>query len=102
MGLEMRSTCETCGRPLNIDGAAYICSFECTFCARCVDEVLGNVCPNCGGGFAPRPIRPAKNWKGENHLGKYPASAKPKHRPVDPADHARLRAALTRTPPEKR
>lgn len=102
MALEMRAVCERCGTALNADGPARICSFECTFCARCVDEVLGNVCPNCGGGFAPRPIRPAKNWKGENHLGKYPASAKPKHRPVDPAAHAQLRAALAGVTPQKR
>jgi hypothetical protein len=101
--LELRPTCENCNTALPPDSLeARICSFECTFCARCVEAVLGNVCPNCGGGFAPRPIRPAKNWKGENHLGKYPAGVKPKHRPVDSADHARLRAALTGTPPEKR
>ncbi len=37
---------------------ARICTFECTFCARCVAEVLHDVCPNCGGNFEPRPIRP--------------------------------------------
>ena len=101
--LELRPTCENCNTALPPDSPeARICSFECTFCARCVDEVLGNVCPNCGGGFAPRPIRPAKNWKGENHSGKYPASGKPKHRPVDPAAHAQLRAALAGIPPQKR
>jgi uncharacterized protein len=101
--LELRPTCENCNAALPPDSAeARICSFECTFCARCVDEVLGNVCPNCGGGFAQRPIRPVKNWKGENYLGKYPASAKPKHRPVDPAAHAQLRAALAGIAPQKR
>ena len=30
-----------------------------TFCVGCVDGLLGGVCPNCGGGFAPRPVRPA-------------------------------------------
>ena len=101
--LELRPTCENCNIPLAPDSRdARICSFECTFCARCVEEVLGDVCPNCGGGFTARPIRPAKNWKGENCLVKYPASAKIRHRPVDPADHSRLRAALTGTPPERR
>ena len=42
---------------------ARICSYECTFCADCADNKLGNVCPNCGGGFAPRPIRPAREWR---------------------------------------
>ena len=68
-------------------------------CAACVEEVLHDVCPNCGGGFAPRPIRPSRNWKGDNYLGKHPAS---KHRPVDPAAHARFSAAIRNIPPEKR
>jgi uncharacterized protein len=101
--LELRPTCEHCGQALAPDCAdARICSFECTFCARCVDEVLGNVCPNCGGGFAPRPIRPSKNWQGENFLGRYPASTTVKHRPVDARKHARLRAELDAVPPERR
>ena len=101
--LELRPSCEHCDKPLPPDAKdARICSFECTFCARCVEEVLGNACPNCGGGFAPRPVRPAKNWNGENFLGKYPASGKRRHRPVDPAAQAKLRAALGSTPPDKR
>ena len=39
---------------------AYICSYECTFCENCVTEILSNVCPNCGGGFQKRPVRPKK------------------------------------------
>ena len=42
---------------------ARICSYECTFCADCAAEQLDNVCPNCGGGFAPRPIRPSQQWR---------------------------------------
>ena len=101
--LELRPACEHCNRVLPPESTeARICSFECTFCASCVDTLLENVCPNCGGGFAPRPIRPARNWKGDNFLGKYPASSTVKHRPVDPAAHARF-ADLTKTvPPEKR
>jgi len=64
--------------------------------------VLHNVCPNCGGGFMPRPVRPAKNLKGDNYLGKYPPSAKVKHRPVDPAAHAKFAAAIKGIPPERR
>jgi hypothetical protein len=101
--LELRPSCEHCNQALPPEsGEARICSFECTFCAPCVDKVLGNVCPNCGGGFVPRPIRPAQNRKGENYLGKYPASTKVKHRPVDPAAHAQLAATLRSIPPEKR
>ena len=57
--LELRPNCELCDRDLPADSsAAYICSYECTFCADCVEKVLRNVCPNCGGGFVSRPIRP--------------------------------------------
>ena len=62
--LEMRPNCEHCNKPLPPEALdARICSFECTFCASCV-ELLSNVCPNCAGGFTPRPVRPARNWKG--------------------------------------
>ena len=101
--LEMRPSCEHCDAPLPpASTEARICSFECTFCAGCVERVLQNVCPNCGGGFSARPVRPAKDWKGGNSLAKYPASTKRKHRPVDPAAHAQLVAALGRLAPEKR
>ena len=101
--LELRPTCEHCNTPLppaSLD--ARICTFECTFCATCVDNLLNNVCPNCGGGFVTRPIRPAKNWKGENFLGKYPASTTVKHRPVDLDAHTVFSASLERLPPAKR
>ena len=101
--LELRPSCEHCNRALPPDAVlARICSFECTFCANCVEAVLGNVCPNCGGGFVPRPMRPAHNWKGENFLGKHPASAKVKHRPVDAAAHAVFAAAIKGLAPDQR
>jgi uncharacterized protein len=101
--LELRPTCENCNRALPPNSLeARICSYECTFCATCVENVLENVCPNCGGGFAPRPIRPAKNWKGDNFLGKDPSSAKVRHRPVDLGVHARFAAAIKTTPPHVR
>ena len=101
--LELRPSCEHCAKPLPPDSLdARICSYECTFCANCVETVLKNVCPNCGGGFSARPIRPAKDRKGGNFLGKNPASTKVKHRPVDPAAHAAYAAELARIPPEKR
>jgi hypothetical protein len=100
--LEIRPTCENCNKalpPASLE--ARICSYECTFCAECV-ESLENVCPNCGGGFAPRPIRPSTNWKGDNCLERDPASTKVRHRPVDPATHSLLVAQLEGTPPERR
>ncbi len=67
--LELRPNCECCDRALPPESLdARICSYECTFCADCVATVLGSTCPNCGGGFTPRPIRPA--WM----LAKHPAS----------------------------
>lgn len=57
--LEIRTTCENCNKDLpNTCTDAMICSYECTFCKDCVDEILFNVCPNCGGGFEKRPTRP--------------------------------------------
>jgi hypothetical protein len=101
--LELRPACEHCNRALPPDSLdARICSYECTFCAACVADVLHNVCPNCGGGFAPRPVRPAKDRKGGNFLGKDPASTKVRHRPVDPVVHARLVAQAGHIPPHER
>jgi uncharacterized protein len=101
--LELRPTCEHCNKALPpASTEARICSYECTFCADCVKDVLANVCPNCGGGFVPRPIRPARNWKGDNSLGKDPASSKVRHRPVDPAVHAAFAAPIQGLRPEHR
>jgi uncharacterized protein len=62
--LELRPNCELCGRDLPPSATdARICSYECTFCAACVEAVLHDVCPNCGGGFRPRPLRPARAWR---------------------------------------
>ena len=53
MALELRPNCEWCDKDLPPDATeARICSYECTFCADCVERHLQNVCPNCGGGFA--------------------------------------------------
>jgi hypothetical protein len=101
--LELRPTCEHCDKPLPPAALdARICSFECTFCAACVAQVLHDVCPNCGGGFSPRPIRPAHSWKGDNFLGAYPASTKRKHRPVDGSSHATLVARQHGARPHER
>ncbi|KGD95959.1 urease [Achromobacter sp. RTa] len=101
--LALRPTCEHCDTALPPASAkARICSFECTFCADCAEGLLGNVCPNCGGGFAPRPVRPASDRKGGNYLGRYPASTERKHRPVDLAAHASLLRSLEGVPPEER
>ena len=60
MALEMRTACEKCGGALAADGGgAFICSYECTFCAACA-EAMARACPNCGGELVPRPRREAK------------------------------------------
>ena len=80
MALELRPNCEYCDRDLPPDSTlARICSFECTFCADCVETRLHNVCPNCGGGFAPRPIRPLREWRPGATLANRPASSKRVH-----------------------
>jgi uncharacterized protein len=77
MALELRPNCECCDKDLPPAATeARICSYECTFCADCVDRHLSNVCPNCGGGFAPRPIRPAWEWRPGLSLANRPASTK--------------------------
>lgn len=101
--LELRPTCENCNKALPPNSLeARMCTYECTFCATCVETVLGNVCPNCGGGFVPRPVRPSRNWKGDNFLGKDSASTKIRHRPVDPAAHAMFAAPIRNIPPGER
>jgi hypothetical protein len=57
--LELRPNCECCNKDLPPTAAdAMICTFECTFCRDCVENKLAGRCPNCGGNFVSRPIRP--------------------------------------------
>jgi hypothetical protein len=56
MALELKPACERCGAAVAEDGAAMICTFECTFCPSCASE-LDHVCPNCGGELVARPRR---------------------------------------------
>lgn len=101
--LDLRPICEHCAKALPPDSAdAVICSFECTFCRECAEKKLKDVCPNCGGNFVARPVRPRANWKGENYLGKYPASTQAKHRPADLETHADFAARMRRVPPAER
>ena len=69
--LELRPNCECCDKDLPPEATdAMICTFECTFCAECAENVLGGRCPNCGGNFSARPIRPAAA------LARHPASTR--------------------------
>jgi len=101
--LELRPVCENCNALLPADSTdAMICSFECTFCRSCVENILHNVCPNCAGGFCPRPVRPKTDWKNSDYLGAYPASTTVKHRPVDLREHQEMAAIIKGIPPERR
>jgi len=75
--MEIRLSCENCDKPLpNVSSEAMVCTFDCTFCRDCVENILKNVCPNCGGGFEKRPTRP------KELLEKYPARATKILKPV--------------------
>lgn len=75
--LELRPNCELCDRDLPpASTEARICSYECTYCARCAEDVLHDVCPNCGGNLTPRPIRPSREWRESVGLGNDPAGEK--------------------------
>jgi uncharacterized protein len=56
MALELKRNCEKCGQMLTTSDVAYICSYECTFCASCAEH-LNFVCPNCEGELVRRPRR---------------------------------------------
>jgi uncharacterized protein len=67
--LQLRPNCECCDKDLPPDAAAFICTFECTFCPDCANGILAGACPNCGGNFSLRPTRPP------HLLSRYPASS---------------------------
>ena len=103
MALELRPNCECCDKDLPPHATeARICTYECTFCADCVDKVLANVCPNCGGGFAPRPIRPAREWRPGLSVAMRPPSATRKHMAFSMDEVRAFSDRLRDIPPEKR
>lgn len=103
MALELRPNCECCDRDLPpASTLARICTYECTFCADCAENVLANVCPNCGGGFAPRPIRPQTEWRPGLSLAKRPASQKRMSLSYSPADIEAHSRRIRDIPPEER
>jgi len=103
MALELRPNCEYCDRDLPPSSPiARICSYECTFCADCVETKLHNVCPNCGGGFVPRPMRPAGEWRPGLSLALRPPSAKRVHLSYGVEDIAAHTMRIKDIPPEQR
>jgi uncharacterized protein len=103
MALELRPNCEYCDRDLPPEAViARICSYECTFCADCVETELHNVCPNCGGGFVPRPIRPKTEWRPGLSVAKRPPSTTRVHLSYGRAEIAANTARIETIPPEAR
>jgi hypothetical protein len=101
--LQLRPNCEYCDKdlpPASLE--ARICSYECTFCADCVERVLRNVCPNCGGGFVPRPIRPATERRPGVSLAHQPGRAERKHLKWDRATLGAFTGAVAGIPPAQR
>ena len=103
MALQLRPNCEYCDKDLPPHSSeAMICTYECTFCADCVDQHLHNVCPNCGGGFAPRPIRPAKDRRPGLGLASRPASTERVDLSYSKEEVAEFAKKLRDIPPEQR
>jgi hypothetical protein len=103
MALALRPNCEFCDADLPPASLqARICSYECTFCADCVEQRLHNVCPNCGGGFAPRPIRPSREWRPGLSTAKRPPSTERVHLSYSEADIAAFSERLSAIAPEQR
>lgn len=101
--LDLRPNCELCDKDLPPAATdACICSYECTFCADCVANVLNNVCPNCGGGFSPRPIRPVGEWRPGDSLAISPASTKRRHAKFTVDEIKAFSATLAHIAPDKR
>jgi len=101
--LEIRPNCELCDKDLLPEATdACICTYECTFCRRCVDEVLNNVCPNCGGGFVSRPIRPKTAYRKNVSLANQKASTKRIHSPYSHNQIQQFSDSLKHISPEKR
>jgi hypothetical protein len=103
VALQLRPNCEYCDTDLPPDDLrARICTFECTFCAACVETRLGNVCPNCGGGFAPRPIRPRNEWRPGLSTATRPPSGTRVRLSFTPEEVAAFSARIAAIPPEQR
>jgi uncharacterized protein len=101
--LELRPNCELCDKDLAPDAAdARICSYECTFCASCVETELHDVCPNCGGGFQPRAIRPKQAWREGTGLAHDPPGTARRHTRYSESELDALVATLRDVPPAER
>jgi uncharacterized protein len=71
--LQLRPNCECCNKDLPPDSPE---AMICTFCADCMKNRLGGKCPNCGGEFVRRPVRPVAA------LARFPASTQRVYNPA--------------------
>ena len=103
MALELRPNCELCDQDLPPGSTeARICSYEYTYCADCAETKLFNVCPNCGGGLEPRPIRRATEWRAGLSVRKQPPTTKRVHSSFPVEEGEMFSQRLRDIPPEKR
>lgn len=101
--LEIRPNCELCDKDLPANANdAFICSYECTFCQNCVENVFENVCPNCGGGFTQRPIRPHNNYRDGCSIKFQPASLDRKSSKYSKGEMSNFCQMIKNIPPENR
>ena len=103
--LQLRPNCEWCNKDLPPDSdEAMICTYECTYCRDCVENVLHGVCATCGGNPVPRPIRPKQNYRDSKKLGlgHHPASTARVHSQWSMDEVKALRAQLKDVPPAER
>jgi uncharacterized protein len=101
--LELRPNCELCDKDLPPEAEdACICSYECTFCASCVDTVLHDVCPNCGGGFEKRPVRPRRAWRDGTGLDNDQPGLRRRHTPYGRDEIAAFVEPLRNVPANER
>ena len=101
--LELRPNCEYCDKDLPPSASdARICTYECTFCSNCVETILKNVCPNCGGGFTARPLRPKVEHRAGLSLAHQAASSLRVHSKRSLADIKAFSARLELIKPEDR
>lgn len=100
--LELRPNCERCDVDLPPFADARICTYECTFCVDCAEVALRNVCPNCGGGFVPRPFRPQGEWRDGTGLAHDPPGTRRRSLQYSPEEIATLISRLAQVDPRDR
>jgi organic hydroperoxide reductase OsmC/OhrA len=66
----MKSDCEQCRAALAHSSLAYICSYECTFCSSCTEQ-MERRCPNCKGELLARPRRVSAEATATNFVAKH-------------------------------